>query len=51
MERLAGFVFDRQAKGTMEYGGIPKPTFVLLCLTTLATYLREHCELFCVKLV
>jgi len=49
--RRAGFIFDRQAKGSHEIWWNPKPTFVLPCLTTLATYLKEQQKLFCVKLV
>jgi len=48
--RRAGFIFDRQAKGSHENGGTLKPVLALQCLTIPATYLKEHCELSCAKL-
>jgi hypothetical protein len=33
-----------------KYGGIPNLMLALQCLTTLATYPKEHCELSCVRL-
>jgi len=48
--RRAGFVFDAKQKGATKYGGILKRVLALQCLTTLATYLKEHYELSCVKL-
>ena len=47
--RQAGFIFDRQAKGS-KYGGILKPALVLQYLTTPAIYLKERHELFYARL-
>ena len=48
--RRAGFIFNRQAKGSHEYGGTPKLVPALLCLTILVSFPRGHCVLSCVKL-